>query len=158
MKKLIQALPILVALFTVGAMVACKDKGPHLNPEIKIEATLNGLQVLPRNSSTASGRLEGIYNKDTKTFTYTITYSGITPTRGSFNNADFGANGVLTPSTLDRVLASPTSGTWTALTLQQENMLLAARSMYVLLHSTAFPNGEIRGQLFPTDLVNIMNK
>ncbi|TAG55834.1 MAG: CHRD domain-containing protein, partial [Runella slithyformis] len=75
MKKLIQALPILVALFTVGAMVACKDKGPHLNPEIKFEATIDGLQQIPRTSSTATGRLDGLYNKDTRKLTYTITYS-----------------------------------------------------------------------------------
>ena len=157
MKKLIQALPILIALFTVGAMVACKDTGPHLNPEVKFEATLNGAQQVPRNGSTATGRMDGIYNKDTKTLTYTITYSGITPVAGHFHNADFGSNGLVIFD-LGRTLTNPISGTWTNITLQQENMLLAARSVYVNLHTPAFPGGEIRGQLFPSDLVAQMKK
>jgi CHRD domain len=156
MKKLIHALPILVALFTVGAMVACKDSGPHLNPEVRIEAKLDGLQEVPRNNSTATGRMEGIYNKTTRVLTYTITYSGITPVAGHFHNADFGANGPVVFN-FGQNLASPISGSWT-LTLPQENMLLGARSLYINLHTAAFPGGEIRGQMFPSDLVALMNK
>ncbi|TAE95029.1 MAG: CHRD domain-containing protein [Runella slithyformis] len=152
MKKLIQALPILVALFTVGAMVACKDKGPHLNPEIKIEATIDGIQQTPRNSSTATGRMDGIYNKDTKTLTYTITYSGITPTAGHFHLGEYGVPNPVPAWDFGRNLTSPISGSW-VLTQQQENALLVVNGIYVNLHTAAFKGGEIRGQLFASDLL-----
>lgn len=151
MKKLIQALPILVALFTVGAMVACKDKGPHLNPEIKIEATIDGVQQVPRNGSTATGRMDGVYNKDTRTLTYSITYSGITPTSGHFHLGEYGVNGDVILD-FGRTLTSPISGSM-VLTLPQENALLVVRGIYVNLHTAAFKGGEIRGQLFPSELL-----
>ena len=153
MKKLIQISPILVALFVVGAMVACKDKGPHLNPEVKVEAMLDGLQEFPAKVITsASGRMEGIYNKDTKTLTYTVTYSGLTPIAGHFHPGNRNeSNG---PIHNFISLTNPISGTWQGMSQLQENQLLGG-IMYVNLHTTANKGGEIRGQIVPSGLVGL---
>ena len=151
MKKLIQISPILVALFVVGAMVACKDKGPHLNPEVKVEATLDGTQEVPRVTTSASGRMEGIYNKDTKTLTFTVNYSGLTPIAGHFHQANRNENGpVIFPYVS---LTNPISGTWT-LNQQQENWLIAG-VLYANLHTALNRNGEIRGQIVTSGLVGL---
>ncbi|MFN3379395.1 MAG: CHRD domain-containing protein [Runella zeae] len=150
MKKLKQVLPILVALFTVGVMIGCKDTGPHTNPEVKFEATLSGANEVPPVQSSATGRMEGVYNKDTKTLTYTITHSGLTPTAGHFHSGQSYQTG---PVIFDfgTALTSPISGTWT-LNQQQENLLFAGL-LYVNLHTATNRSGEIRGQVNMSDFV-----
>jgi len=147
MKKLTKALPVFVALFAVGVMIGCADKGPHTNPEVKFEATLNGASEVPPVTSSASGRMDGVYNKDTKTLTFTITHSGLTPTAGHFHSGNSWETGPVVftfPS-----LASPISGSWT-LNQQQENLLFAG-ILYANLHTAANRGGEIRGQVNMVD-------
>ena len=150
MKKLTQALPFIIALFTVGVMVGCKDTGPHTNPEVKFEATLNGANEVPAVTSSATGRMDGTYNKDTKTLNYTITYSGLTPIAGHFHSGQsFEAGPVV--FNFGSTLTSPISGTWT-LNQQQENLLFAGL-LYTNLHTNANKGGEIRGQVNMSDYV-----
>lgn len=151
MKKLKQVLPILVALFTVGVMIGCKDTGPHTNPEVKFEATLSGANAVPPVQSSATGRMEGVYNKDTKTLTYTITYSGLTPTSGSFHTGQSYEEGPEVPGGFGANPASPISGSL-VLNQQRENQLFAGL-FYVNLKSVAYPKGEIRGQVNMSDFV-----
>ncbi|MEI7585170.1 MAG: CHRD domain-containing protein [Runella sp.] len=150
MKKLTQALPLFVALFTVGVMVGCSDKGPHTNPEVKFEATLNGANEVPAVTSSATGRMDGTYNKDTKTLNYTITHSGLTPIAGHFHSGQsFEAGPVV--FNFGTALTSPISGTWT-LNQQQENLLFAGL-LYANLHTATNRGGEIRGQVNMSDFV-----
>ncbi len=148
MKKLTQAFPLFVALFTVGVMIGCSDKGPHTNPEVKFEATLSGANEVPPVSSSASGRMDGVYNKDTKTLTYTITHSGLTPTAGHFHSGNSWEAGPVVYS-FGTTLTSPISGSWT-LNQQQENLLFAGL-LYANLHTATNRGGEIRGQVNMVD-------
>ena len=147
MKKLTKVFPLFIALFVVGIMISCSDKGPHTNPEVKFEATLSGSNEVPPVQSSASGRMEGVYNKDTKTLTFTITHSGLTPVAGHFHSASNWENGPVVFTFTS--LTSPISGSWT-LTQQQENLLFAGL-LYVNLHTAANKGGEIRGQVSMTD-------
>lgn len=151
MKKLTQALPVFFALFTVGVMVGCKDEGPHTNPEVKFEATLTGANEVPPVTSSATGRMEGIYNKETRSLTYTITYSGLTPTAGHFHSGQSYEAG---PVIFDfgKTLTSPISGKWENLNQQQENLLFSGL-LYTNLHTATNKGGEIRGQVNMSDFV-----
>lgn len=107
-------------------------------------ATLKGSGEVPANPSTATGSTTLTYNGATKTFTAVTTYSGITPTMGHIHKAAVGQNGpVIFPFT---ELASPITLTSAPLTDDQVNALFKD-SMYVNLHTTKYPGGEIRGQL-----------
>lgn len=148
MKKLTQALPFFIALLIVGVMVSCTEKGPHTNPEVKFEATLNGASVVPPVTTSATGRMEGIYNKETKTLTYTITYSGLTPTAGKIHSGNSWEPG---PSIypLGNSLNSPISGKWD-LDQSKENLLFAGL-LYLSLETATNKSGEIRGQINMVD-------
>jgi hypothetical protein len=147
MKNLKKSLPVFMAMLLVGAMIGCSDKGPHTNPEVKFEATLSGANEVPPVTSSASGRMEGVYNKTTKTLTFTITHSGLTPTAGHFHSANSWENGPVVFTFPG--LSSPIQGTWT-LNQQQENLLFSGL-LYANLHTAANRGGEIRGQVNMVD-------
>lgn len=108
------------------------------------KAELKGSSEVPANPSTASGTSTLTYNNTTKTFTDVTSYSGITPNMGHIHKAAVGENGpVVFPFT---ELNSPITLTSSPLTDDQVNALFKD-SMYVNLHTTKYPGGEIRGQL-----------
>ncbi|HET7118390.1 MAG TPA: CHRD domain-containing protein [Hanamia sp.] len=115
------------------------------NNEVTIfKATLKGSDEVPANPSTATGTSTLTYNPATKTFTDVTSYSGITPSMGHIHKGAVGENGpVVFPFTN---LASPITFNSDPLTDEQVNALFKD-SMYVNLHTTKYPGGEIRGQL-----------
>ena len=143
------AIACLIAGFT-ATMIACNNSGPDKNPEVKFQSDLAGTNEIPRVTTNATGRLEGTYNKITKKFTYSITYSGLTPIAGHIHFGGFNENGnVIYPFPS---LASPITGTWDV-DLKYENALFG-EYLYVNLHTAANRGGEIRGQVFSTDFYN----
>lgn len=115
------------------------------NNEVTIfKATLKGSEEVPANPSTATGTSTLTYNPATKTFTDVTSYSGLTPSMGHIHKGVVGENGpVVFPFTN---LASPITFNSTPLTDEQVNAFFKD-SMYVNLHTTKYPGGEIRGQL-----------
>jgi hypothetical protein len=147
MKSLFNFSAILL-LFFIG--VSCSnndDDNPTPPPTpviVTFNATLNGGNEVPANASTATGTATGSYNKTTKILSVNVTYSGITPSMGHIHVGAAGVSGPVVFGFTD--LMSPISYTSPALTAAQETELLA-NNYYVNLHTTAFPGGEIRGQL-----------
>jgi hypothetical protein len=107
---------------------------------------INGKEEVPPNNSTASGTFDGTYDKTTKILTYTLEFSGITPTNMHFHNAEKGENGPVAIPIGEAPYTSPIEGTTPELTPEQETQLLEG-NWYVNIHSEEFPPGEIRGQL-----------
>jgi hypothetical protein len=98
-------------------------------------------------AGNGAGTLDGVYNKDTKTFNYVITYSGMTstPTAGHFHGGFPNENaGVIFP--FAGSLQSPISGSWAGMKQADENRLFGG-GVYVNLHTTLNKGGEIRGQI-----------
>ena len=117
--------------------------------DLLFKATLNAASEVPTNSSTATGTATLTYNKDAKVFSVVVTYTGLTPTAGHIHKGAVGVSGgVIYPFT--NVGVSPinytSTTTFTALTADQEADLLGGLN-YANLHTTAYPGGEIRGQL-----------
>ena len=126
---------------------------------------LTAAQQIPSNTSTASGRIEGTYDRKTKTYTYKLTWAGLgsavtgihihgiadrgfialPPPLGPF------ANGIVQSFS---GYSTATSGTYNGSlyvdgTVVRETDLLAGK-FYVDIHTANRTGGEIRAQiLFP---------
>jgi hypothetical protein len=112
-----------------------------------LEATLTGVQEVPPTVGSGMGSIELALNASTKVLTWTVAYKDLT---GPVIAAHFhgpamaGQNtGVAVPITGS--LESPFVG---AVILSEAQMAdLTSGRWYVNLHTNAFPNGEIRGQI-----------
>lgn len=121
---------------------------------------LSGAQETPAVPSTALGTMDVFYSKETRTLTYSVSWSGLT---GSVNAmhihglAPLGyIAGVVQTFTTATIVRCPTSlntscGTYQGSLLAdgvvvlEENILNG--NYYVNLHTTVYPGGEIRGQI-----------
>ncbi|MFV5689686.1 CHRD domain-containing protein [Flavobacterium sp. ZT3R25] len=147
-----RSIRLLVIFITLSGLISCNNSDDSTPSPIIVtfNATLNGVSEVPSNNSTAIGTAVLKFNKTTKIFTLTVTYSGLTPTDGHIHRGAIGvapANNIIFPLSS---LVSPITYTSVALNATQEADLIA-NLYYVNLHTTAFPTGEIRGQLITTN-------
>jgi hypothetical protein len=137
----------ILTMAIMGALffVACDDDDDKDTNTAEFTATLNGASEVPPNASTATGTATITFNKTTKILTMNVTYTGMTVTMAHIHKGAVGVSGnVIIPIT--GALTSPISFTTVALTAEQESDLNAGL-YYVNLHSAAYPDGEIRGQI-----------
>jgi CHRD domain len=113
---------------------------------IKLQADLKGSNEVPPNISTGSGKAEATFDTDSKTLTYTVTYSGLTgPAMGAHFHGpgEAGKNaGIVLPF---KSVQSPIQGS-AVLTDAQAVDLLSGK-WYANVHTAANPGGELRGQM-----------
>ncbi|MBO0947587.1 CHRD domain-containing protein [Fibrella forsythiae] len=113
---------------------------------VRLNATINGTSEKPTsNTSAAAGTFAGVIDPATRVLSYTVTYSGLTPTAGHLHRvtAANGTGGVEIPFAS---LVSPIIGTATLATDRRVDSLFNG-FYYANLHTTAFPAGEIRGDI-----------
>lgn len=120
-----------------------------------LQATLTGSQEVPPVSTNASGVLFGSYDDVAKTINLAITVNGILQsdlTASHIHRAPGGANGpVIFPigggssyAVLGSQLIKIISGA--SFPAAEEANLLSGNT-YINIHTTAYPGGEIRGQI-----------
>lgn len=129
-----------LSLFTAGAAHAAM---------LNFSATMNAAQEVPPKVSAGTGDMRGTLDTATKTFSYTVTFKGLTgpATMAHFHGpAAPGANaGVEVP--LGNNPTSPINGSKVLTDVQISD--LEAGKWYVNVHTAANPGGEIRGQVVP---------
>lgn len=138
-----------LALFMICFMNSCNDDDddspmPSSTSTTTYTANLSGASEDPPNSSAASGTANLKFNNSNKTFEITVTYTGMIVTNGHIHKGAVGVSGP--PVFAFTSFTSPiiyTSSTLDATQIADLN----ANLYYVNLHSAAYPNGEIRGQL-----------
>ncbi|QJD78644.1 CHRD domain-containing protein [Spirosoma rhododendri] len=145
------------ALMLVAApllMTSCSMTGSSSTPDDPNDtfgASLSGSNEVPPVSTSATGNYTANYNRVTKVLSYTVTYQGLTPTMGHIHSVTAtsaaGNNGPV--SIGFGSLTSPIVGQAT-LTQDQQDAMYGKRT-YANLHTTANPNGEIRGNIVQTD-------
>ena len=132
----------LIALIASGAQA--------LALKLPIAAYLSGGGEVPSNNSPAKGLMEGTFDTDTDTLTWTVTYSGLSsPPIGAHFHGPVSYLG-LTPEENAPIqvgtpgnLASPFHGVAKIDDTQAKD--LKDGRWYFNLHSKDFPAGEIRG-------------
>jgi hypothetical protein len=140
-------LPGVVAL-ACSALIAAGSQALAL--KIPIQATLTGGGEVPPNDSPAKGLMQGTFDTDTNTLTWTVTYSGLSGAPiGAHFHGPVSYLG-LTPEENAPIqvgtpgnLASPFHGV-AQISADQAKDLKDGR-YYFNLHSTKIPGGEIRG-------------
>jgi hypothetical protein len=143
---MIHFIKLLPVMLLIVVFSACKKDSTNNNPPttVNFAATLSGASESTANASTATGSSTGNFNTSTKILTVSTTYSGLVVTVGHIHKGEVGVSGpVEFPFT---ITASPIAFTSSALTASEESDLMENK-FYVNLHSTAYPGGEIRGQL-----------
>ncbi|HUS02116.1 MAG TPA: CHRD domain-containing protein [Chitinophagaceae bacterium] len=118
-----------------------------VSPNMTFKAILTGANEVPANNSTGSGTATLIFNNDTKIFTISTTYSGLTGT-ATAAHIHKGPPTCVCPVVFPftNAAVSPIVYTSAALTAAQETDLKTG-AYYVNVHTAAFPLGEIRGIL-----------
>jgi hypothetical protein len=115
--------------------------------------TYSGANEVPANGSTATGTISGAYDTVTNIISFTITFSGLgaNTTAAHFHGPAFPGSNAAVVFAHTGVPAGVTSASLPAdadtLTQAQEADLLAGK-WYSNIHTTNFPGGEIRAQIF----------
>ena len=129
------------------AAVLALSAMPAYAEMLKFTADLTAASEVPPTDSTGTGKVDATLDTDSKVFTWTVTYEGLSgdATGAHFHGpaaADANADPVVP---LADPLASPINGNAT-LTDEQITQLQGG-SWYFNLHTAKFPDGEIRGQV-----------
>ncbi|MET0760209.1 MAG: CHRD domain-containing protein [Flavobacterium sp.] len=126
-------------------MVSCDDDDdPVTSTTETFYATLNGTSEDPPNSSAANGTATVTFNNTTKILTAATVFNGMVVTAAHIHKGAVGASGPPVFTFTD--YTSPINFTSDPLNAAQEADL-KANLYYINLHSIAYPDGEIRGQL-----------
>ena len=136
------------ASFTMCLLSCSNDDGEMPLPtssqdNITFTATLTGLNEIPPNASAAKGSSILIFNNKTKVFILTTEYAQLNPLAAHIHKGAVGVSGPAIFPLSD--LTSPINYTSEPLDASQEADLMA-NLYYINLHTSAYPDGEIRGQ------------
>lgn len=111
---------------------------------LSLTAHLLGSYAVPQSKSDAYGEGEFHYDSGTGKLDYYLTFDGAAPVKIDLHGPA-GANENAASILSLPVSASPVSGAVTLTKAQADNLL--AGTLYVDMHSAAYPDGEIRGQI-----------
>lgn len=114
-------------------------------------------QEVPPNNTNAAGAAQLLYDTDTDTFDFDAQVFGITLaqlTGWHIHNAPFATNGpiVIHLQNLGGVFVNSGQGirlTMNDVSIGNFEQALFAGNLYFNVHTTAFPGGQIRGQIVP---------
>lgn len=147
----------LFALFFLASsiFVSCKKEDEVVLDNVTFtNIEINSNQEVPTNTSSATGTSNITYEKNSNKLTYTINYTGVTPTAMHFHKGAVGVSGPVEIA-IPAPYSNGMTGTLT-LTEAQEADLLAGL-WYINIHTAAFTGGEIRGQVVAENFMVISN-
>ncbi len=141
-----------------GAQLTGSQENPPIAPDIRFSANLTGDQENPAVTTAATGT--GTFTLTDAGLAYNITFEGITITASHFHLGATGVNGGVVRA-IDFAGANTVSGIWTSSDTEPlTDALIAdvvAGNIYVNLHTSANPGGEIRGQLHPKVVITAID-
>jgi hypothetical protein len=139
---------------TAAAAAVALAAGAVAAEEFVFYAYISGDNEVPGNDSPALGFMAGVYDDVANTFAFnwniTDNLIGDPSAPGAhIHNAPAGANGPIVFGFASGAWDLTGSALWTDLTQEHVDALFASE-LYINFHTTAFPGGEVRGQIVPT--------
>jgi hypothetical protein len=139
-----------VVLFT-AVLIAAMYSGPTAYGQLTFNGILNGSAA--GTITTGTGTAFGTFSPDLKSLTYQVTVAGLS---GPITGAHFhiGPSGtVVHPITF---VGNTATGSWTNI---PDSILtyFFTRNLYINVHTSLNPNGEIRGTIHPTQFLFTVN-
>jgi hypothetical protein len=117
------------------------------NFNVGFEALIDGSQEVPPVTTNAKALMLGRLNSSLDTLDYFLLYSGLTPTMAHLHDGAKGANGGVLVTLVPTTTSSNVFLGKIALTPALRTKLLKG-DVYVNMHTSLNPNGEIRGQVY----------
>ncbi|HEV7381319.1 MAG TPA: CHRD domain-containing protein [Dyadobacter sp.] len=151
----------LMGSFLAVVALGCKDNedtvtDPLPLPELRVTTMLSGANEVPRNSSTATGEVDGLLDQETRILSLNITYSDSAAADSTSADSVFvptawhihkGAVDSTGAPVIDLGTAFTTPFAFKDTLTEQQVADLKAGLYYVNIHTARYPDGEIRGQL-----------
>ncbi|MBL7697450.1 MAG: CHRD domain-containing protein [Chitinophagaceae bacterium] len=135
-----------------SAMSSTESTPAPANPVMTKTIQLSASEEVPANNSTGTGTADVTYNKDTKTLTYSINYSGLTgdATMAHIHGTAAKGSNAGVAHDLTGVLKKAASGNFTDSVkigdkIKEDSLLTGF--YYFNIHTKKNPGGEIRGQI-----------
>ncbi len=114
---------------------------------IGFDGIIDGTQEVPASGSTAKGSMYANIRSSLDTLDYAITINGITPSSAHFHSGAAGTNGGVVATLTPVGAAFPNLYAGKIPLTPALIKAITQDSFYANFHTTAFPNGEIRGQV-----------
>ncbi|HRO06796.1 MAG TPA: CHRD domain-containing protein [Ferruginibacter sp.] len=126
-------------------LISCSDEDRSTAPyTINFRANLNGPEMNPPNSSSATGSFNASFNSVTNKLGYRLTVNGMTPFEAHLHKA---ASPNVGPVVHTLTEISPLIYGDTLIVTESLADSMALGYFYIDVSSAAFPGGEIRGQI-----------
>ena len=113
--------------------------------DLNFQASLSSAQEVPVNGSTATGSGQFVLNAAETNLAINVTFSGLSAAQTAAHIHGAAPPGVNAGVVFGFPLGSPVIQNWAIPAAHVLN--LKAGLLYVNVHTTAFPGGEIRGQI-----------
>jgi hypothetical protein len=111
--------------------------------QVSLSAFLSGAFETPANASPAKGSAKLSYDQTSGLLSYDVSVSGLSATAAHIHTGAAGVpGGILIP-----LVGGPTSWSGTAALPTGALTALLHAGLYINLHTSAFPSGEVRGQI-----------
>lgn len=153
-------------LFLLGSlfmMASCESDAElkRTSDYSKTEIALTGAQNVPLSASTALGTMDVSYTRSSKILTYKIQWSGLSGNVTSMGISGLAPTGYASPTVVQTfstsaivkcaTVSNTTCGTFTG-TLKVDDVVVKENDLingvyYVAIRTSAYPAGEIRGQI-----------
>ncbi len=136
------------ALRTLSALACCALLSATAAAQgVVYGASMDGAQEVPANASPATGQASFLIDRANDRIYYFIRFSGLTGAETNAHVHGFAGAGSNGPIITPLPAGSPKIGFFTYAPSDEQSFLDGLA--YVNIHSSAFPGGEIRGQILP---------
>ena len=146
--NLIKPLSFIIFAFSVYLLSGCAKAGIG-GPSYTLDGIVDGAQVVPSSSSSAIGIISGGFDGSKNTMTGKIKWAGLSgsPTAIHIHGGTPGRNGYPFFVMVNIPKGTTDSLTFRSVFTESEEGGVKSSGYYFDIHTAAYPQGEIRGQI-----------
>ncbi|MGC4034652.1 MAG: CHRD domain-containing protein [Chitinophagaceae bacterium] len=147
--KLASFIVIAFSVITILSVAGCAKAGIG-GPSYTIDGAADGTQVVPASSSTAIGLISGSFDGSKNTLNATIKWTGLSgpPTAIHIHNGPIGRANSYPQFIMQNIPKGITDSiTFKSPFTESQETGVKSDLYYFDIHTAAYPDGEIRGQL-----------